>query len=249
MNLPDTAAWREALAQVPGAESIGECDVRALPGGTINATFRVRTRQGDFVVRLHEPHSAALGVDRRREVVLQAAAADAGLAPRVLAADPLGRYLVSEFLDGAVWRAADMDDESRLAALAQTLRQLQAVPAPAVPALDLGVLLAAHVAQIAALVPDEARELATPLARARRILAAQAQAARPACIVHGDLTHTNMIDLQRPRLIDWEYATVGDPLMDLACLLAYYPKIAPRGTALLRQCGLGGARVLRRCRT
>jgi thiamine kinase len=244
VNPKDTMAWRQALAQVPGAAAAGEVDVQALAGGTTNATFRVRTRQGAFVVRLHEPCAVALGVDRRREAVLQAAAADAGLASRVLAADPEGRYLVTEFLDGAPWQAVDMDNESRLGALAQTLLELHAVPAPAVPARDLRALLEHHVAQIAAQDAPAAPELLPQLHRARDILARQADAARPACIVHGDLTHSNLIGPDRPRLIDWEYAAVGDPLADLACLVAYYPQVATHGAALLRRCGLSGSASL-----
>ena len=38
-----------------------------------------------------------------------------------------------------------------------------------------------------------------------------------------------MIGTRPPRLIDWEYAAVGDPLIDLACLLAYYPQVLPHG--------------------
>jgi thiamine kinase len=244
VNLPHTAAWREALAQVPGADAAGEIAVQALAGGTSNSTFRVQTGQGAFVVRLHEPFSVDLGVDRRREAVLQAAAAHAGLASRVLAADPAGRYLVTEFLAGAAWRAVDMDNASRLEALAQTLAQLHAVPAPEVAAMDLHALLQAHVAQIAAQDAAAGRELAPRLARARDILARQADADRPACIIHGDLTHSNLIGPDRPRLIDWEYAAVGDPLADLACLVAYYPQVVRHGGALLRSCGLSGSASL-----
>ena len=137
-----------------------------------------------------------------------------------------------------------MHDESRLQVLAQTLAALHAVPAPQVPALDLPALLEGHVAQIAAQDAAAARELLPQLARARQILASQAQAARPACIVHGDLTHSNLIGHDRPRLIDWEYAAVADPLADLACLVAYYPEALAHGATLLQCCGLSGSASL-----
>ena len=244
VNLQHTAVWREALGQVPGADPAGEVDVQALAGGIHNSTFRVRTGQGAFVVRLHEPFTVELGVDRRREAVLHAAAARAGLASRVLAADPAGRYLVTEFLHGSAWRAVDMDNAARLEALAQTLAQLHALPAPEVPALDLHALLEAHVAKIAAQDAAAGRELVPELTRARDILARQADANRPACIVHGDLTHSNLIGPERPLLIDWEYAAVADPLADLACLVAYYPQVLSHGAALLRSCGLAGSASL-----
>lgn len=244
MNVGSTQAWQEALAQVPGAGSSADLDVQALAGGTTNATFRVRTGLGAFLVRLHEPATADLGVDRKREAVLQAAAASAGLAPRVLAADPGGRYLVTEFLEGMPWRAADLEDESRLQVLAQSLLELHRLATPVVPALDLSGLLERHVAQIAMQDAAAAQELRPQLARAHAILARQADAARPACIVHGDLTHSNLIGHERPRLIDWEYAAVGDPLADLACLVAYYPRALQHGATLLRACALSGSASL-----
>ena len=238
MSLPTSVAWQEALSQVPGAESGADIQVQALAGGTTNATFRVQTRAGRFVVRLHEPYVLDLGVDRKREALLHGAAAAAGLASRVLAADPAGRYLVSEFLDGAPWQAADFADEKRLWDLAQTLYELHALPAPEVSRLELSMLLERHLAGIAAQDGAAAQVLRPQVARALGILARLAQADRPACIVHGDLSHANVIGAGQPRLIDWEYAAVADPLIDLACLAAYYPPVLAHGTTLLRRCGL-----------
>jgi thiamine kinase len=244
VNLPNSAVWQEALAQVPGAEAGAPVEVRPLAGGTTNATFRVQTRQGAFVVRLHEPYSLDLGVDRKREAVLHAAAARAGLASRILAADPKGRFLVTEFLDGASWRAADLEEETRVELLAQSLRELHCVPVPEVPPLDLRALLERHGALIAVQNAAAAQELAPQLARAREILTRQAHAGRPACIIHGDLSLENVIGADRPRFIDWEYAAVADPLADLACLAAYYPRVLMHGARLLQGCGLSDSASL-----
>ncbi|HEY6454107.1 MAG TPA: phosphotransferase [Steroidobacteraceae bacterium] len=244
MNPPTSVAWQQALGQVPGAEPGADIEVQALAGGTTNATFRVQTRMGRFVVRLHEPYSLDLGVDRKREAVLHAAAAAAGLASRVLAADPAGRYLVTEFLNGAPWRAADFADENRLRALAHTLCELHALPPPKGLRVQLRALLEGHLAHIAAQDGAAVQLLRPQVRRALEILARQADAARPACIVHGDLSHTNVMGRGRPRLIDWEYAAVADPLMDLACLAAYYPPVMAHGTTLLRRCGLPGSVTL-----
>jgi aminoglycoside phosphotransferase (APT) family kinase protein len=244
VNLPTGALWQEALGQVPGAEPGADIAVQALTGGTTNATFRVQTRAGQFVVRLHEPYTLDLGVDRQREAVLHAAAAAAGLASRILAADPAGRYLVTEFLEAAPWQAADLADEHRLWALAKTLCELHALPAPVVAPVELRTLLEGHLAQIGTQDAAAARELRPQVARAAEILARQADADRPACIVHGDLSHANLIGTGQPRLIDWEYAAVADPLRDLACLAAYYPPVLAHGAELLRRCGLPGSVTL-----
>lgn len=62
------------------------------------------------------------------------------------------------------------------------------------------------------------------------------------CVIHGDWRLDNMVlDLsQSPRLVgvlDWELATVGDPLMDLGAALAYWidKDDAPAFAALRRQ--------------
>ena len=241
MNPADSVAWHEALARVPGGKSAPDLIVTPLAGGTANATFRVETGEGSFVVRLHEPYTLDLGVDRRREAILHAAAAGAGLASRILAADPQGRFLVTEYLPAPVWQAGDLANESRLGELADTLRKLHALPAPRVPALDLAGLLAGHAAWLAAQRAAPPAELVPQLARAREILARQQAAGRAPCIVHGDPTAANMIGTAPLHLIDWEYAAVADPLTDLACLLAYYPSLEPRGEMLLDRSGLAGS--------
>jgi thiamine kinase-like enzyme len=61
---------------------------------------------------------------------------------------------------------------------------------------------------------------------------------RAPTLIHGDLHHSNLIGDKRLYLLDWEYAAVTDPLFDLACLIAYYPRAALHATALLRAAGL-----------
>ena len=59
-------------------------------------------------------------------------------------------------------------------------------------------------------------------------------------LFHSDPHHSNLIELEDGRLllIDWEYAAVGDPLFDVACVLAYYPAATPHALRLLQAAGL-----------
>ncbi len=122
--------------------------------------------------------------------------------------------------------------------LAQTLAELHALPAPRVAPIDLLALVKRHVTHIAQQDLTAARDLAPQVERAAQILARSADAGRAACIVHGDLTHSNIIGAGEPQLIDWEYAAVTDPLADVACLAAYYPQVLADAPQLLRRCGL-----------
>jgi thiamine kinase-like enzyme len=61
--------------------------------------------------------------------------------------------------------------------------------------------------------------------------------------VHSDVHHGNVLTADRIYFIDWEYAQVGDPLIDLACIMAYYPRAVPHGALLLQASGLDEAGV------
>jgi len=43
-----------------------------------------------------------------------------------------------------------------------------------------------------------------------------------ACLCHNDVHHLNVVGGENLRLIDWEYAGVGEPLFDLASACVYH---------------------------
>ena len=185
---------------------------------------------------------------RAREALLHAHAARAGLAPALIASDPGGAFLITEFVPGRVWDASDMGEAPALARLGERLRTLHALPAPKATGFDPATLLQRHAARIAAADPAEGGALAPWLTRAGAILEACRASARSACLVHNDLHHANVLSAGSALyLIDWEYAAVTDPRFDLACLLAYYPQAVRHASLLLEASGLaapGAAREL-----
>lgn len=236
----DPALRARALACVPGCED-GQppLEMSGLAGGTANAAYHVRSRRGTFALRFNDPRGALLGVDRRTEVALHAHAARARIAPQIIAADPAGEFLITEFIPGAPWRREDLGNAARLAQLAARLRALHALAPPSAPEFDVAALLHAHAARLARTDPVAAQELAPLLQRARRVLERFDGASRRRVIVHNDLHHTNVLQATDGLyLIDWEYSAVADPLYDLACLLAYYPEADQHAELLLETSGL-----------
>jgi thiamine kinase len=233
-----------ALAQVPGYEATAR--IAVLAGGEVNRTFRVATREGRFILRLHAASGLALGADHAREARLQNAAAAAGIAPAVLHIDPARRFMVSEYVAGRVWSAADFSDVASLRKLAVTLERLHAV-APPIPApFDLAALLNAFAERIGQAAPSERPQLAKWLQRAHKSVRECASDTRVPALFHSDLQHGNLIATgKRLMLIDWEYAAVGDPLYDLACVLAYYPQAQRHARELLDASGLADRATLR----
>jgi thiamine kinase len=233
----------EALAQVPGYTPAAH--IAALAGGAVNRTFRVNTPDGCFVLRLHSPTGATLGADHFREAQLQNAAAAAGVAPKVIHIDPRQRFMVSEFIAGRVWTESDFSDAAQIKRLGATLRILHEVQALISAPFDLAALLRGFSDGIARAAPAERPLLEQLMARADLSLRGSGSAMRPPTLFHSDLKHSNIIDRGDTLvLIDWEYAAVGDPLYDPACVLAYYPQVKPHARELLESSGLAAAASL-----
>ena len=241
--LSDGERLERALACVPGwTRGLADLEVVALAGGTANRTYRIRTPRGEFALRLHAPERMLLGVDGASELRLHEAAARAGIAPPLIAADPAGAFLITRYVRGRAWQENDMAEPTHLSELARRLRALHALPMPqgAVP-YEPARLIRAHAERIARADPAAASQLKSWVARAQAIVAESASAGRPPGIIHNDLHHSNILQARgEVYLIDWEYAAVADPLFDLACLLAYYPAASAHAPLLLAEAGLAG---------
>jgi thiamine kinase len=234
----DALIARAALQAVPGA---ADGDVRIVPleGGIVNRTWRVGTVLGEFAVRICLPaaDAALLGVDRERELLLQDLAAAAGLAPRIVGRDPGHRYMVSELAPGARWTAVQMGDADCVRQLGATLTRLHALPCPRLPT---QTVIDAVRTQARPLLEAPSPGLEARLQRAEHDFLVAGGVRRQPCIVHGDAHHANVVGGPEPWLVDWEYAHVGDPLEDLASIVASDPnvRLCVSGEQLLEAFGL-----------
>jgi len=234
--LPD-----EVLAQVPGFTAGGAVSAERLPGGTVNRSFRVETGAGTFVARIHDEAAATLGADHAREATLHAVAAAAGLAPALIHLDPGHRFMIMEYVPGPTWTQDDLGRPERLRELGATLRTLHAVAPPTVAPFDIGASIERLHGRLSAALPEEGARLSQLIDRARAALLLSDSARRPKVVIHNDLHHTNLMGgAGRLLLLDWEYGAVADPLIDLACTLAYYPQAVPHAGVLLDASGLAG---------
>ena len=235
---------QDVLAHVPDFTVGDPAWATRLPGGTMNASYLVETNAGRSVVRIQNEAAAALGADHEREARLHAVAAAAGLAPALIHVGVSARsgphFMIMEHIAGPTWSAADMARADRLGQLGTALHALHALPAPAVAPFDIGTAIERLHERLYAALADEAVHLSQLVDRARAALLVSDSAQRPKTVVHIDLHHTNLIGLERLCLLDWEYAAVTDPLLDLACLLAYYPDATAHVDTLLDSSRLAG---------
>ena len=226
------------LQYVPGCED-GEAPYsqELIGGGKVNRSFLVRTRRGRFVVRLNENVANDPGLDREREIRLHTAAADAGLAPQIIYACPDHSCLITDFVDGRLWTPHYFTRMRDLRSLGLRLRVLHGVSPPPLPRFDPLAVARRYADIVVRSDPQEALRIQSLLERGAESYARSGSQQRAATIVHSDLHHGNVLTADRVYFIDWEYAHVGDPLLDLACIMAYYPRAVAHGALLLNASG------------
>ncbi len=205
------AAVEEMVERVwPGRSA----EVEVLGGGITNRNFKVTVGGDTYVLRIGGKDTELLGIDRRAEHEASLAAAAVGIGPEVVAfVEPEG-YLVTRFIEGDVVVPEAIREPEPLRRIAQALRAVHG--GPPIPArFDPFRVVEAYAATAAAhgvAVPatfHRARELAREVERARGPV--------PERPCHNDLLTANFIDDgTRIRIVDWEYAGMGDVYFDLA---------------------------------
>ena len=189
---------------------IGE--IRPLPSGAGGQSFRVVTSRGDVVAKLFEPDAPVL-LGPARQFALLGALAAAGIAPRPIACDATARLLVTEFVaDAEVATAEALRQGEGIDALASLLRRLHEV-AFAVPPFAPFAYAERYLERLGG-----SRRL-DRADRARHdellALAAHRLPGRP-CLCHNDVTADNLLLGAVPRLLDFDYAVLATPILDLA---------------------------------
>ena len=205
-----------ALRRLPELGT-GELTFTALSGGITNRNFLVSGAPGGarFVVRLAGNDTYLLGISREVEHAATVTAAGVGVGPEVVAFLRPEGYLVTRFIEGGPISEADMRRPERLRQVGATLRRIH--DGPAIPGLFVPFRIVEAYRALASSrgvpIPPE-YDLA--LAIARRIELACLTAPLELRPCHNDLLNANFIDDgSRIRIVDWEYAGMGDPYFDL----------------------------------
>jgi thiamine kinase-like enzyme len=210
---------REAMARVEALTCwSGRVQPEIIKGGITNANFRVEDAGRRYFVRIGDDIPVH-GVMRFNELAASRAAAECGLSPKVVHAEP--GALVFEFVDGKTLAAEDVRRPEMLARILPLIRKChREMPLYVTgPALIFWVF---HVLRDYghSLEAGDSRHVAA-LPRLLSIAAELEKAVGAVEIVYGhnDLLPTNFIDGgERLWLIDWDYAGFNSPLFDLANL-------------------------------
>lgn len=221
---------------------------RQLAGGLSNVTYLME--QGSDQLVLRRPplgHVMPTAHDMKREFDVLTGVAKANFrspTPLAYCADTSingAEFLVMEYVDGRVLSNDDAaagltpaDAETLSGELVDVLAELHAIDVEAVGLADFGRPEGFLARQVARWAKQWELSKTRELPAIDELLAwldtrvAHLPAGMPWSIVHGDYRLDNcIVDGDSPRIkavLDWEMATLGDPLMDLATMLVYWSR-------------------------
>jgi thiamine kinase-like enzyme len=205
-----------ALQRVPETAK-HDLTLTPLSGGITNRNYLV-TLAGEperYVIRLGGNDTHLLGISREVEHAATVAAAGVGIGPEVTAFIRPEGYLVTRFIVGSPVSLEGIHEPLTLERVADSLRRIHG--GPAIPGLFVPLRIVEAYRALAT-----SRGIREPAAWGRahdvgrlieRALLEAPIELRPC---HNDLLNANFIDDgERIRVVDWEYAGMGDPFFDL----------------------------------
>ncbi len=208
-----------SLADILGPISarLGELEGEPVAlGGTANRNYRVRFAGSDVVVRLPGEDAELLEIDRPAERAAAELAARAGLGPTVVAMLDEPPCLVTEFVVGEPMRPEDLREPGALAEAAAALRALHACDERLPVEFSSFRIVETYAARMAGRGAEVPSSYEWATAAAHRIEAILEGPEHEPVPCHNDLLPANFILSPRGvRLVDWEYAGMGDRYFDL----------------------------------
>jgi thiamine kinase-like enzyme/GNAT superfamily N-acetyltransferase len=244
MNIPVD----HILAQIP--QWAGAPDLQIEPiGGLTNTNYLVTVGTERFVLRVNGQNSKLLEINRAAELEALKIAEQAGIGAKVEHFILPEGHLVTRFIVGQQWSVDEYRQPENLRRMVATVKRIHAFPVPS-GAFSPFRRVDAYTAK--------AREFGVPFpadfdvftAKMRQIESAQQRDAsdwRRFC--HNDLFSVNFLDDGNVRVLDWEFAGLGDIYFDLAALVYAYDSDGPLPADLeefLLECYFGAVTDLHR---
>jgi thiamine kinase-like enzyme len=212
------------------------------PLGAIGTRHNVKVTLADgeaFVLRSGGRDTELLEIDRRREYEACLTAAAVGVGPDVIEFFEADGIVVTRWIEGEVVSEQQMREPDVLRRLAQALRAVHAGP-PLPGRFDCFRVVEQYRSAVFSYGVAVPPEYAWARQVARRVEAARGRAPERPC--HNDLIPANVIDDgARLRIVDWEYAGMGDVFLDLAGV-AVHADLDEEGRAVLLEAYAGSLR-------
>jgi thiamine kinase-like enzyme len=199
-----------------------------LEGGITNRNYRVRFGGRDCIVRLPGKDTGLLGIDREAERAATAAAAALGIGPAVIGFEPERGCLVTAFIEGRPVPPEEL--RTRVAEVGAALRAIHA--GPPLPATFSPLERTERYERTARERGGTIPAVYPEVRAAAGAIAAVLDGEPVPC--HNDLLTANFLDDgARLRILDWEYAGMGNRFFDLGNFAGHHDLGPDEEAALL----------------
>jgi len=210
-----TLTIEEAIARVPQWANATDLKASPLTGGITNENFRIEVNGDVFVLRIPGADTELLGIVRATECAVSQLAGEIGIGPEVFyVIEPEG-YLVTSFIEGKLPPPEELGRRENIRRVAEAIRRVHKMDPIAETLSPFRVVKdSAEIARRFEVdFPDNFDWLIEQMNAAEAALEKSPFTPR---LCHNDLLNANFLDDGQIRILDWEYAGMGDPVFDLA---------------------------------
>jgi thiamine kinase-like enzyme len=220
------ATLESVLAQIPGWANRTDLIIEPLAGLT-NCNYLVTAGGQKYVLRVGRENASRLGIDRGVEFTALQAAFRAGIGPELAHFFFPAGHMVTRFIPGRRWTLDEFRQPAtlqRVAAAVKRVHSLQAIQGVFSP-FQRVESYASQVRNAGLAIPADFEALRKSM---DAIQARQQMDVSPWWrLCHNDLYSVNLLDDGNVRILDWEFAGMGDIYFDLAELVYAYDSDGP----------------------
>ena len=203
------------LRRIPQFHTVKSLRVEELIGGITNKNYKITADGECFVLRMGGNETQFLGIDRKIEYECSLLASQAGIAPEPTAfLEPEG-YILARFISGKSIPVDEIGKEENIKRVVKSMKAyhgLKFFPGSFSP-FRVAEEYAETARKFNVVLPEKLNRY---LEKAREIEKAMYREPLQPHPCHNDLLNGNFInDGTRIRILDWEYAGMGDIFFDL----------------------------------
>jgi len=219
----------QIIARIPGWSQARDLKIERIKGLT-NMNFCVTVDGEGYVLRVSGENTTRLGINRSHELVALENAAKAGIGAEVIHSIPPEGHLVTRWIDGRHWEAAEYRTPENVRLLTETVKRIHALPLTGATFSPFRRVEAYF---------ETARSFKVPqpdgfedaLAAMRRVEQEQQKdRSEWQRFCHNDLVAVNYLLIEPERsikVLDWEFSGWGDIYYDLATVVYTHDSIGP----------------------
>lgn len=190
-----------------------------LGGGLCNQTYKVKTKQRAFVLRINSRQNEYLNLTRRSEIEVMKKANIAGFAPNVISSSNPEQFVVTEFIEGRMLEKVDLKNANIKEMIMNRLKQIHRMgdQGRTCTPYDLinGYLKGADLFQVK--FPEGVNRILNRVDKIAHKRSNDKEYNNKFC--HNDSFLCNMIYTgQQLQIIDWELSGIGDVFFELTLI-------------------------------